>query len=154
MPGAPALLTLLATAQGFITSWMTVYLSHDTTLIASSRAQSAEQYSILSTFLAAYGMQINAGKSAHMEILPPQHGGSAEVPTQQQHQQQPPKPSILQIPSQNGRQESSTTITTVAGECQFLRNLGHYLNADLQWSKQSQHLQGSVGAAALDIRHA
>lgn len=42
----------------------------------------------------------------------------------------------------------------MSGEGQFIKNLGYYLNSQLQWTRQGQHLQSAVGAAALDMRMA
>jgi hypothetical protein len=49
----------LISAQGFM---------DDTTFIASTREQSSEQFGKLNAFLGAYGMVVNPGKSALMEV--------------------------------------------------------------------------------------
>jgi hypothetical protein len=45
-------------------------------------------------------------------------------------------------------------IATVSGEGHWVKNLGYSLNTSLDWTRQWQHLQAKLGAAALVMRQA
>jgi hypothetical protein len=45
-------------------------------------------------------------------------------------------------------------IARVSAEGQWVKNLGYYLNTSLDWTRQWQHIQAKLGAAALIMRQA
>jgi hypothetical protein len=91
----------------------------------------------------------NPGKSAHMEVAPRTPPPAAQLPWQLPVHAAASAQASAPLTIQAVAGMPSMEIATVSGEGHWVKNLGYYLNTSLYWTRQWQHIQAKLGAAAL-----